>query len=60
MKEPLVTKELNGCLALFFVARLDELNQLWRDWPMKRTGADWVNVKCLKEVFDFHAEISMD
>jgi hypothetical protein len=58
VEQPFVTEQLDGLLALFFISRLDEINQLRRYWPMERVGADWINVKCLEEVFDSHKDAS--
>jgi hypothetical protein len=54
VQEPFVTEQLDGLLALFFVACLDVLNQLFRDWSMHWVSTDWVDVERLEEVFDFH------
>jgi len=54
VQQPLVTEELDGLLALLFVALFDVLNQLGRDWTMQRVCTDGVDVKRLEEFFDFH------
>jgi hypothetical protein len=54
VEQPLVTEQLDGLLALFFVALLQVLNQLWRYWAVHWVCADGVDVERLEEFFDSH------
>jgi hypothetical protein len=54
VQKPFVTEQLDGLLEFFFVALLNVLNQLLRDWSMHWVSTDWVDVERLEKVFDFH------